>query len=250
MGKGARGGRCGPVASLALGILLLGASWAGTGLAEPRHGIAMYGEPALPPDFVALPYVNRDAPKGGNYIAGEPGSFDSLNPWIVKGRAPYGIGAHTVETLMGRSLDEPFSLYGLLAESVETDEARAWVEFTLRAQARFSDGSPVTVEDVIWSFQTLGTLGHPRYAGAWSKVAKIEATGPRKLRITFKAPDRELALLMGLRPVLKKTQWQDRGFDETTMTPPIGSGPYIVDRVDPGRSITCALATILEMPVR
>ncbi len=223
---------------LALSILFAALAPGSEARATPRHGIAMYGEPALPPDFVALPYVNAEAPKGGAYIAGEPGSFDSLNPWIVKGRAPYGIGAHTVETLMGRSLDEPFSLYGLLAESVDTDEARSWVEFTLRPEARFSDGSPVTTEDVIWSFQTLGTVGHPRYTGAWSKVAKIEATGPRSVRITFKAPDRELALLMGLRPVLKKAQWAGRAFDETTMEPPIGTGPYVVDRVDPGRSIT------------
>ncbi len=238
MGRVGQSKAVGRAARHAFGGLLLAAVLAGTGLAAPQQGIAMYGEPALPPDFVALPYANPDAPKGGSYIAGEPGSFDSLNPWIVKGRAPYGIGAHTVETLMGRSLDEPFSLYGLLAESIETDDARSWVEFTLRPEARFSDGSPVTVEDVIWSFQTLGTLGHPRYTGAWSKVAGIEATGPRKIRITFKAPDRELALLMGLRPVLKKADWQDRAFDETTLTPPIGSGPYVVDRVDPGRSIT------------
>lgn len=220
------------------GLMLLASLPAGHAIAAPEHGIAMYGKPALPPDFVSLPYANPDAPKGGSYIAGEPGGFDSLNPFIVKGRAPYGIGAHTVETLMGRSLDEPFTLYGLLAESVETDDTRSWVEFTLRPEARFSDGSPVTVEDVIWSFQTLGTVGHPRYTGAWSKVARIEATGPRKLRITFKAPDRELALLMGLRPILKKAQWQGRAFDETSMVPPVGSGPYVVDRVDPGRSIT------------
>ena len=233
--RGRSGNRILCLARRALLVVALSASGAH---ATPSHGIAMHGDPALPPDFVSLPYANPDAPKGGSYIAGEPGSFDSLNPWIVKGRAPYGIGAHTVETLMGRSLDEPFSLYGLLAESIETDDARSWVEFTLRPEARFSDGSPVTVEDVIWSFQTLGTLGHPRYTGAWSKVAGIEATGPRKIRITFKAPDRELALLMGLRPVLKKADWQDRAFDETTLTPPIGSGPYVVDRVDPGRSIT------------
>ncbi len=123
----------------------------------------MYGKPALPPDFVSLPYANPDAPKGGRIIFGEAGGFDSLNPYILKGSAPWGLGLHTVESLMARSIDEPFTLYGLLAESVETDESRSWVEFTLRPEARFSDGSPVTVEDVMWSYETLGTLGHPRY---------------------------------------------------------------------------------------
>ncbi len=206
--------------------------------AEPRHGIAMYGDPALPPDFVSLPYANPDAPKGGRVAFAEVGGFDSLNAYILKGTAPWGLGLHTVETLMARSIDEPFTLYGLLAESVETDPGRTWVAFTLREAARFSDGSPVTVEDVIWSYQTLGTEGAPRYRGAWSKVERIEQTGPRSLRITFKAPDRELALLMGMRPVLKKAQWQGKDFAASTLEAPIGSGAYVVDRVDPGRSIS------------
>jgi peptide/nickel transport system substrate-binding protein len=207
-------------------------------VAAPSHGIAMYGDPALPPDFVSLPYANPDAPKGGRIVLGEAGSFDSLNPWILKGSAPAGISAHTVETLMTRSIDEPFTLYGLLAESVETDEARSWVEFTLRENARFSDGSPVTTDDVIWSMETLGTLGHPRYQTAWAKVARIEATGPRKVRITFNTPDRELPLLMGLRPILKRAQWQGKDFASATTEVPIGSGPYVVDGFEPGRFIT------------
>ena len=124
-----------------------------------EHGIAMYGAPALPPDFVSLPYANPDAPKGGRIIFGESGGFDSLNPFIINGIAPSGITGYTIETLMGRSIDEPFTLYGLLASSIRTDDARSFVEFTLNPDARFSDGSPVTVEDVIWSFETLGTLG-------------------------------------------------------------------------------------------
>ena len=162
--------------------------------AEPSHGIAMYGAPALPPDFVSLPYANPTAPKGGRIVFGESGSFDSLNPFIIKGNPPTGISALTVETLMGRSYDEPFSLYGLLAESIDTDPDRSWVEFTLRENARFSDGKPVTVEDVIWSFETLGTKGSPRYAAAWAKIAKTEKTGPRSVRFTFNAKDRELPL--------------------------------------------------------
>ena len=211
---------------------------AGSAGAKPQHGIAMYGDPALPPDFVALPYANPEAPKGGRIVFGESGGFDSLNPWILKGSAPWGMGVHVVETMMTRSIDEPFTLYGLLAESVETDEARSWVEFTLRPEARFSDGSPVTVEDVIWSYETLGTQGHPRYHTAWAKVAKIEPVGERGVRITFNAPDRELALLMGMRPILKKAQWAGKDFAESSLEVPIGSGAYVVDRFEPGRFIS------------
>ncbi|MGB8813094.1 MAG: extracellular solute-binding protein [Paracoccaceae bacterium] len=208
------------------------------GWAEPRHGIAMYGEPALPPDFVSLPYANPDAPKGGRIIFGESGGFDSLNPFIIKGQAPAGVSLLTVETLMGRSYDEPFSLYGLLAESVDTDEGRTFVEFTLRDGATFSDGAPVTPEDVLWSFEKLGIEGSPRYAGAWAKIGKSEITGPRSVKFTFNTEDRELPLILGLRPILKKAQWEGRDFTASTLDAPIGSGPYIVSEFEPGRFIS------------
>ena len=209
----------------------------GTAVAQPAHGIAMYGDPALPPDFVSLPYANPDAPKGGRIVFGEAGGFDSLNPFIVKGRAPAGLSALTIETLMGRSIDEPFTLYGLLAESVETDEARTFVAFTLREAARFADGSPVTVEDVLWSMETLGTQGAPRYAAAWAAVAKAEATGPRTVRFTFNTQNRELPLLLGLRPILKRSQWEGKDFTASTLEFPIGSGPYRVKEFEAGQSI-------------
>ena len=226
------------LAALAFGPVFLGLPATAEPVAAPAHGIAMYGAPALPPDFAHLPYVNPDAPKGGRIRMGESGSFDSLNPWVLTGRAATGISAYVTESLMGRSQDEPFTLYGLLAESVATDPARSWVEFTLRAGARFSDGSPVTVEDVIWSYQTLGTQGHPRYQNAWGKSASVEQTGPRSVRFTFSEPDRELALLMGMRPVLKKAQWQDKEFANATQEVPVGSGPYIIDRVEMGKYIS------------
>ena len=208
-------------------------------LAEPSHGIAMYGEPALPADFTALPYVNPDAPKGGSIRFAEPGTYDSLKPWVLKGNPVFfGTMAFVAESLMYRSIDEPFTLYGLLAESVETDDSRSWIEFTLRADAKFSDGSPVTVEDVIWSYETLGTQGHPRYLGAWEKVEKIEQTGERKVRLTFNTQDRELPLIMGLRPILKKAQWEGKDFTQSGLDVPIGSGPYVVDQFDAGRMIS------------
>lgn len=218
------------------------AAWAPMAQAQggdsPRHAIAMYGDPALPPDFVSLPQVNPDAPKGGRIVFGESGSFDSMNPFILKGRAPFAQAAMTVETLLGRNYDEPFTLYGLLAESITTDPARTYAEFTLREAARFSDGSPVTVEDVIWSFETLGTKGNPRYAAAWAKIGKTEQTGPRSVRFTFNTTDRELPLILGLRPILKKAQWDGKEFDQSGPETPIGSGPYVVGSYEMGKFVS------------
>jgi len=207
--------------------------------AEPKHGIAMYGEPALPPDFVSLPYANPDAPKGGRIVTGEVGSFDSLNPHIRKGSVPWQLRFLAYESLMGRSWDEPFTLYGLIAESVETDPNREWVEFTLRPEARFSDGSPVTVDDVMWSYEALGTIGHPRYAGAWKKIASMEQTGERSVKFTFNVEDREMALIIGMRPILQKAQWEGKDFAASGLDEiPISSAPYVIDEFEAGRFVS------------
>lgn len=218
--------------------LLAGLIGAPLAQAEPSHGIAMYGTPALPPDFVSLPYANPDAPQGGQVVTGNVGGFDSLNPFTVRGNAPWQLRHLAYESLMGRSYDEPFTLYGLLAESVETSPERDWVEFTLREEARFSDGSPVTVEDVVWSYETLGTIGHGRYRGFWRNVEQIEITGPRSVRISFAVENRELALIAGLRPILKKAQWEDRDFANARIDDiPIGSAPYVVESFETGRNV-------------
>ncbi|MFD1911964.1 extracellular solute-binding protein [Halodurantibacterium flavum] len=221
------------IRGLALGLALA----ATQAVAEPVHGIAMYGEPALPPDFAHLPHVNPDAPQGGRIVFGELGGFDALNPYVIRGRSPGPVRILSVESLMGRSYDEPFTLYALLAESLETDDDRSFVEFTLREEARFSDGSPVTVEDVMFSMETLGTLGSPIYHAAWSKIETMEQTGPRSVRFTFTEADREMPLILGLRPILKKAQWEGKDF-ATTDEIPIGSGPYIVAAHEFGRQIT------------
>ncbi len=221
------------------GLLLATAVFAAApAFAAPTYGIAMYGEPALPPDFVSLPYADPDAPKGGTIVFGEVGSFNSLNPFILKGRAPAGIQSFVFEPLMARNWDEPFGLYGLLAESIETGPDRDWVEFTLRPEAKFSDGSPVTVEDVIWSMQTLAEKGIPRYGNAWQKVTKVEKTGPRSVRFSFDAADSELPLIIGLRPILKKADWDGRDFAASGLKVPVGSGPYRIGAFEPGRSIS------------
>jgi peptide/nickel transport system substrate-binding protein len=219
--------------------LLAGLVWAGDSAAEvtTSHGIAMHGTPALPPDVVGLPQANPAAPKGGRIVLGEVGGFDSLNPFSTFGRAPGWISPLTVETLMLRAWDEPFTVYGHLAESVTTDDARSFVEFTLRESARFANGDAVTVADVLWSFDALAAA-HPRYAAAHAKVARAHATGPRTVRFDFSAPDRELPLILGLRPVLSAKDWQGRDLAASGMAVPLGSGPYRVAGVDPGRSIT------------
>ena len=199
----------------------------------------MYGPPALPPDFVSLPYANPDAPKGGRIVFGNTGGFDSLNSFSQKGTVPWQLRFWGYESLMGRSWDEPFTLYGLLAESVTTAPDRSWVEFTLRPEARFSDGSPVTTDDVIWSYEILGTKAHLRYRGLWSQIASITATGPRSVRITFATADRELALIAGMRPILKKAQWEGKDFATSGLTNiPIGTGAYVVSDFEAGRHLS------------
>jgi len=209
-----------------------------TAISQPQYGIAMYGKPVLKAGFTHLPYANPDAPKGGKMVLGESGGFDSLNPYILKGRAPWGLRLHVVESLMGRNWNEPFGLYGLLAETIETGPNREWVAFTLREQAAFSDGSPVTVQDVLWSFEILATKGHPRYANAWRKIEKAEITGPRTVKFTFNTVDRELPLILGLGPILRKADWEGRAFDESSLDKPTGSGPYVVGDFEPNRFIS------------
>lgn len=238
MGGGERAGVRTGLTILRAAALGLATLFAPAALAGPDHGIAMHGPPALSPDFTHLPHANPDAPKGGRFVVGAPGGFDSLNPWILRGRAPAEIRAHTVESLLGRSWDEPFTLYGLLAESIETPLDRSWVEFTLRPEARFSDGSQVTVDDVIFSMEMVARSGRPNFRPVWSKVATVEPRGPLSVRFTFAEPDREAPLILGLAPIFKKAQWEGRDFAEPSMEPIIGSGPYVVAEFEANRFLS------------
>ncbi len=203
--------------------------------ATPSHGIAMYGEPQLPANFQHLPYADPHAPKGGEIITGEGGSFDSLNPFILKGSTPWQLRFMMAESLMGRAYSEPFTLYCLLCETIETDEERSWVEYKLREEAKFSDGTPVTVEDVIWSFETLGTIGHGRYHSLFKKIENIEKTAENKIKFSFNEPNRELALLVGIRPILQKAYWDDKDFTESGLDQiPVTSAPYVVSDAKAG----------------
>ena len=207
--------------------------------AEPVHGIAMHGTPKLAAGFQHFPYVNPSAPKGGRLVLGALGTFDSLNVFSIKGTTPSGLREYVFESLLTRGGDEPFSLYGLIAESIEVPQDRSAITFHLRAEARFSDGTPITPEDVLFSHAVLKDKGWPFHRSYYGKVVSAEKTGPRSIRFTFgTAGDREMPLIVGLMPILPRHKLDTENFDRTTLEPPLGSGPYIVARVDPGRSLT------------
>jgi peptide/nickel transport system substrate-binding protein len=213
--------------------------------AAESYALAMHGAPALPADFSHMPYANPDAPKGGRLVQGILGTFDSLNPMIVRGIAVQPIVAAqqmrglVVESLMARGNDEAFTLYGLLARSIETDDARSYVTFHLNPSARFSDGQPVLADDVLFSWALLRDHGRPNHRQYYAKVAKAWAIDPLTVRFDFGgANDRELPLILGLMPILARHATDVATFEQTTMTAPTGSGPYRVSAVKPGASVT------------
>ena len=206
--------------------------------AAPSHGIAMHGAPKYGAGFDHLDYVNPGAPKGGELRRAVTGTFDNLNPFIIKGVPAHG--RHLVfESLLKRVWDEPFSLYGLIAESIEAPDDRSSVTFVLRPEARFHDGSPITVDDVVFSWEILKEQGRPNHRLYYRQVRSVERPDGRSVRFIFDAasPDRELPLIMGLMPILSKSYYTAVTFEETTLDPPIGSGPYRVESVDAGRRI-------------
>lgn len=214
-----------------------------TGLAEaaPQHALTLYGEqPKYPSDFSHFEYVNPHAPKGGTLRQAGFGSFDSLNPFINKGVAADDIGL-VYDTLTTNSLDEPFTVYGLLAEKIEKGPNNEWVRFYLRPEAKFHDGEPVEAEDVVFTFETLISKGAPHYRGYYADVEKAVIEGPRRVRFDFKhAGNRELPLILGQLPVLPKHWWADKDFAAGSMEAPLGSGPYRIERAEAGRSVRYA----------
>lgn len=209
-----------------------------TAYATPQHGIAMHGEPALPADFEHLPYVNPDAPQGGALRMAITGSFDSLSPFIVKGTPVMGVRTYVFESLMGRNWDEPFSLYGLLAESIDVSDDRQTFTFKIRPEAKFSDGKPVTAADVVFTVETLRDKGRPNFKNSYSKISKIETPDDHTVIFHQEAGDRELPLIVGVMPILPKHAWEGKNFDESSLEPMVGSGPYVVTEVRAGESIT------------
>lgn len=214
-------------------------------MSEPKHAIAMQGEPALPADYQHFDYVNPDAPKGGNITYCVVGSFDNLNPFILKslrttarGMQDLNYGNLVFEPLMTRNYDEAFSLYGLLADSADMDPERKSIEFHLNPNAKWSDGEPVTPEDVLFTYDVFTDKGRPPYSDRMSLIAKLEKTGDHSVRFTFNdKANRETPLIIALTPIIPKHAFNKDTFDKTTLKPVIGSGPYIVDKVQPGQRI-------------
>ncbi len=227
-------------------LLLVAAATTTAGAAQPTHGIASHGEPALPPDYTHFPYANPNAPKGGKITYGVVGTYDNLNPFILKsmrttarGMWDPEYGHLTYEPLMRRSRDEPFTLYGLLAETIEIDDDRTYIQFNLNPKARWSDGEPVTADDIIFTFEILEAKGRPPYSNRMDKIAKMEKRGERSVRFTLKEDaGREFPLILGLMPVLPKHATDAENFDRTTFDPPVTSGPYRIKSFKPGERIT------------
>jgi microcin C transport system substrate-binding protein len=202
------------------------------------YGISLYGEFKYQPGFTHFDYANPDAPKGGTMKLSSIGTYDTLNPFVIKGVPAAGVG-QIFDTLMTRSGDEPATDYPLVAESADIAPDRTSVLFTLRKEARFHDGSPITPDDVAWSFAILRDKGAPLYRFYYGDVTKVEKEGDRGLRFNFKSADnRELPAILSEMPVLSKAYWSSRDFEKTTLDIPLGSGPYKIESVEPGRSIT------------
>jgi microcin C transport system substrate-binding protein len=207
---------------------------------EPKHGLSAFGDLAYPADFKNFNYVNPDAPKGGTFsLIGWGGvtTFNNLNSFILKGDAAQGLEL-LFDSLMTRAADEPDAVYGLVAESAEVADDRMSVTFKLRPEAKFNDGTPITADDVVFSFETLKTKGHPIYAQTLADVEKAEAVDPATVRYSFKGSlVRDLPLTVAGLPIFSKAYYSTRDFAATTMEPPLGSGPYTVGKISQGRTI-------------
>ncbi|MER2520185.1 MAG: extracellular solute-binding protein [Bdellovibrionales bacterium] len=225
--------------SLMMGTLLIGMATPAAALPEgPQHGLALHGNTKYHADFQHFDHANPNAPKGGELRLASLGTYDTINPFTLKGVAADGAGL-VFETLMAAALDEPFSQYGWIAETVAVAQDRSWVSYKLRPQARFHDGSSVTPDDVIFSYEILRDKGHPQYRSYYKDVAKAEKTGPREVRFILKdKTNAELPMILGQLPVFSKAFWQGKDFSATTLQPIMGSGPYEFDAIEQGRSLS------------
>jgi microcin C transport system substrate-binding protein len=203
------------------------------------HGVSAFGDLKYPDGFDHFDYVNPDAPVGGTFSTGVGGTFDSLNPFILKGNPAAGMTL-TFDSLMTRADDEPDSLYGLIAASVEYPPDRLWAAFDLRPDARFSDGSPIMAEDVVFTFESLRERGHPSYRVVLTAITNVTAENPRRVRFDFhaEAPRRDLPMIVSNISILSKTYYETHDFTESTIEPPLGSGPYMVEKAEPNHNIT------------
>jgi peptide/nickel transport system substrate-binding protein len=223
---------------LALAAILMGYLPAQAQDLIGQHGIAMHGAPALAADFEHLPYANPQAPKGGILHIGFQGTFDSLNPFNLRaGSTAQGLGGNVFQTLMARNWDEPFALYGLVAQTLDTNEARDFVTFHLNPKAQFSDGQPITTEDILFSFNLLKTKGRPQHRSAYKLVKKVSVIDKFSIRFDLDGQDRELPLTLALMPVLSHKATDVERFNDATLDLPVGSGPYIIAAIKAGAQL-------------
>ena len=205
------------------------------------HAIAMHGEPKYDQNFISVEYVSNNAEKGGNIVRSAIGTYDTFNPFTLKGTSAAGIGL-LYESLTVGSSDEAFTEYGLLAKSIEWPDDRSWVTFTLRDEAKWHDGKKITSDDVVWTFNTLMEKGHPFYKYYYGDISEVIKITENKVKFEFSTnTNKELVLIVGQLPVLPKHYWENKNFEDTTLDVPIGSGPYKVKSFDAGRSITYEL---------
>lgn len=227
-------------------LICVAAALALAGAPAPRaetraadHAIAMHGEPALPKGFRHLPYADPDAPRGGRIVFALQGTFDSLNPLVVIGVAPDAVPRYVQQSLLYRSADEPFTAYGLLAARVELDEARTRLAFEIDERARFSDGRPVTADDVVFTYEMLRSKGKPFHRSSLGRVTRAAAVSERRVEFDLgDGSNRELPLVIGAMPIFARHATNAETFGETSFKPALGSGPYLVSEVRPGESLT------------
>ena len=240
-----------PLLHLLAVLLLLTLPCALQAAIHHQHGYSVFGQPKYPKDFSHLDYLNPDAPKGGTLRVMGSGTFDTLNPYTLKGSSPistgnfyqYGINELNEPLMVGSGIydpsgDEPYSAYGLIAESLEFPDDRSWVVFNLREQARFHDGRTITAHDVAFSYRLLSEQGHPNYRAMLQEVERIDLLGTHRIRFIFKSADNPLLILrLGELPVLPEHYWRDRNFGDTTFEAALNSGPYRIAEVSPGRRL-------------
>ncbi len=218
-------------AFLGLALLLL------TTPSQADHAIAMHGTPKYAADFLHLDYVNPEAPKGGVLKMSKSGSFDNLNNHVITGNNVEGL-EYINDKLMQRVWNEPFTMYGLVAESIDVAPDRSWIVFHLRKEAKFHDGKPMTTDDVQYSYEMYRKHGHPVRRRVYGLIEEVEITDPHTIKFTFgKGFDRESVMILAMMPVLPKHYWEKADVSKTTLTPPLGSGPYKITSVEPGRKI-------------
>lgn len=206
--------------------------------AEPQYALSLYGDIKYPADFTHFNYVNPDAPKGGELKLSAIGTYDNINPYIIKGAPASGVDALTNPTLMAQSYDEPFTMYGYVAETVELADDKSTVSFNINKKARWNDGSPVTADDIVWTFETLTTQGAPFYRAYYADITKATADTPSRVTFHMAARNnRELPLIIAQMPILSKSYWTGKNFSETTLEPPLSAGPYKISDVQAGRKI-------------